>query len=109
MAWVGYGYSFGLNGVEDAANVFVKETDGAVRPMIVSLDGWAGTQRHAGIWTGDQTGGQWEYIRFHIPTYIGTSLSGQPNVGSDMDGIFGGKIKRSTYVISNGKLLHQCS
>ena len=72
--------------------------------MIVSLDGWAGTQRHAGIWTGDQTGGQWEYIRFHIPTYIGTSLSGQPNVGSDMDGIFGGKIKRSTYVISNGKL-----
>ncbi|MEB7954792.1 TIM-barrel domain-containing protein [Enterococcus faecalis] len=93
VAWVGYGYSFGLNGVEDAANVFVKETDGAVRPMIVSLDGWAGTQRHAGIWTGDQTGGQWEYIRFHIPTYIGTSLSGQPNVGSDMDGIFGGKNK----------------
>ncbi|EOL43605.1 TIM-barrel domain-containing protein [Enterococcus caccae] len=93
VAWVGNGYSFGLNGVEDAANVFVKETDGAVRPMIVSLDGWAGTQRHAGIWTGDQTGGQWEYIRFHIPTYIGTSLSGQPNVGSDMDGIFGGKNK----------------
>ncbi len=93
VAWVGYGYSFGLNGVEDAANVFVKETDGAVRQMIVSLDGWAGTQRHAGIWTGDQTGGQWEYIRFHIPTYIGTSLSGQPNVGSDMDGIFGGKNK----------------
>ena len=93
VAWVGHGYSFGLNGVEDAAKVFVEQTNGTVRPMIVSLDGWAGTQRHAGIWTGDQTGGEWEYIRFHVPTYIGTSLSGQPNVGSDMDGIFGGKNK----------------
>lgn len=93
VAWVGSGYSFGLNGVEDAANVFVDQTQGQVRPNIVSLDGWAGTQRHAGIWSGDQTGGEWEYIRFHIPTYIGTGLSGQPNVGSDMDGIFGGNNK----------------
>ena len=61
------------------------------RPFIISLDGWAGTQRYAGIWSGDQTGGQWEYIRFHIPTYIGSGLSGQPNITSDMDGIFGGK------------------
>ncbi|MCF0199363.1 MAG: DUF5110 domain-containing protein, partial [Bacteroidaceae bacterium] len=60
------------------------------RPFIISLDGWAGTQRYAGIWTGDQTGGEWEYIRFHIPTYIGSGLSGQPNISSDMDGIFGG-------------------
>ena len=42
------------------------------RPFIISLDGWAGTQRYAGIWSGDQTGGVWEYIRFHIPTYIGS-------------------------------------
>jgi len=90
VAWVGYGYSFGLNGIEDAANTFVNQTNGNVRPLIVTLDGWAGTQRHGGIWSGDQTGGEWEYIRFHIPTYIGTSLSGQPNVSSDMDGIFGG-------------------
>ena len=61
------------------------------RPFIISLDGWAGTQRYAGIWSGDQTGGEWEYIRFHIPTYIGSGLSGQPNICSDMDGIFGGK------------------
>ena len=40
------------------------------RPFIISLDGWAGTQRYAGIWTGDQTGGDWEYIRYHIPTFV---------------------------------------
>ena len=33
----------------------------------------------------------WEYIRFHIPTYIGQLLlAGNPNIGSDVDGIFGG-------------------
>ncbi|MFT4093579.1 MAG: glycoside hydrolase family 31 protein, partial [Niabella sp.] len=90
VAWVGAGYSFGLNGVADVAKITSQYGNNA-RPFIISLDGWAGTQRYAGIWTGDQTGGQWEYIRFHIPTYIGSGLSGQPNITSDMDGIFGGK------------------
>ena len=90
VAWVGAGYSFGLNGVADVGHIMPYYGNNA-RPFIISLDGWAGTQRYAGIWTGDQTGGNWEYIRFHIPTYIGSGLSGQPNITSDMDGIFGGK------------------
>ena len=90
VAWVGDGYSFGLNGVADVGTIMPKYGNDA-RPFIISLDGWAGTQRYAGIWSGDQTGGVWEYIRFHIPTYIGSGLSGQPNITSDMDGIFGGK------------------
>ena len=90
VAWVGAGYSFGLNGVADVGEIMPKHGDDA-RPFIISLDGWAGTQRYAGIWTGDQTGGKWEYIRFHLPTYIGSGLSGQPNISSDMDGIFGGR------------------
>ncbi len=90
VAWVGAGYSFGLNGVQDVATIMPKYGNQA-RPFIISLDGWAGTQHYATIWSGDQTGGQWEYIRFHIPTYIGSGLSGQPNICSDMDGIFGGK------------------
>ncbi len=90
VAWVGAGYSFGLNGVADAAQV-MPYYGGNARPFIITLDGWAGTQRYAGIWSGDQTGGEWEYIRFHIPTYIGSGLAGQPNISSDMDGIFGGR------------------
>ncbi len=90
VAWVGAGYSFGLNGVADVGHIMPYYGSDA-RPFIISLDGWAGTQRYAGIWSGDQTGGVWEYIRFHIPTYIGSGLSGQPNICSDMDGIFGGK------------------
>jgi len=90
VAWVGPGYSFGLHGVSDAGHIMPKYGNDA-RPFIISLDGWAGTQRYATVWSGDQTGGVWEYIRFHIPTYIGSGLSGQPNITSDMDGIFGGK------------------
>lgn len=89
VAWVGWGYSFGLNGVADVGHIMPYYGDDA-RPFIISLDGWAGTQRYATVWSGDQTGGEWEYIRFHIPTYIGSGLSGQPNITSDMDGIFGG-------------------
>lgn len=89
VAWVGSGYSFGLNGISDVAGVMSRYGSGA-RPFIITLDGWAGTQRYGAVWTGDQTGGEWEYIRFHIPTYIGAGLSGQGNITSDMDGIFGG-------------------
>ena len=92
VAWVGAGYSFGLNGIQDVAHIMSKNGI-TTRPFIISLDGWAGTQHYATIWSGDQTGGVWEYIRFHIPTYIGSGLSGQPNITSDMDGIFGGNNK----------------
>lgn len=90
VAWVGAGYSFGLNGIADVAKVMPYYGNDA-RPFIITLDGWAGLQRYGGVWTGDQTGGEWEYIRFHIPTYIGAGLSGMGNITSDMDGIFGGK------------------
>ena len=92
VAWVGAGYSFGLNGIADVAQTMPYYGQQA-RPFIISLDGWAGTQRYASVWTGDQKGGEWENIRFHIPTYIGAGLSGLSNIASDLDGIFGGKNK----------------
>lgn len=92
VAWVGQGYSMALNATRQAAEGIMKEENsGGARPFIISLDGWAGTQRYATLWSGDQYGGNWEYIRMHIPTYIGAGLSGNPNVGSDIDGIFGGE------------------
>ncbi|MFQ8705140.1 MAG: discoidin domain-containing protein [Thomasclavelia sp.] len=86
VAWVGNGYSMALDGIKTAFEAIKDHT----RPSIISLDGWAGSQRYAGMWTGDQTGGNWEYIRMHIPSYITAGMSGQFNVGSDMDGIYGG-------------------
>lgn len=86
--WVGEGYSFGLSATEQGHEILAEETGG--RPFVLTLDGWAGTQRHAAVWSGDQDGSDWEYVRMHVPTYLGQGLSGNPNVASDLDGIFGG-------------------
>ena len=86
--WVGEGYSFGLNATRQGYEMLAERT--GERPFVLTLDGWAGTQRYAAVWSGDQDGSDWEYIRMHVPTYIGQGLSGNPNVGSDLDGIFGG-------------------
>jgi hypothetical protein len=51
--------------------------------------GWAGTQRYAVAWTGDQSA-SWDYIRWHVPTLIGSGLSGQAYATGDVDAIFGG-------------------
>lgn len=93
VAWVGKGYDMALNSTKTGYDTV---TGVGKRPNIITCDGWAGTQRFAAVWTGDQAGGDWEYIRYHIPTYIGQSLSGNPNTGSDVDGIHGGSALIST-------------
>ena len=86
--WVGEGYSFGLDATKQGYEILAART--GRRPFVLTLDGWAGTQRFAAVWSGDQNGDDWEYIRMHVPTYLGQGMSGNPNVASDMDGIFGG-------------------
>ena len=86
--WVGDGYSFGLDATCQGYETLAGLT--GERPFVLTLDGWAGTQRYAAVWSGDQDGSDWEYVRMHVPTYVGQGLSGNPNVGSDLDGIFGG-------------------
>ncbi|MEG0774182.1 discoidin domain-containing protein [Clostridium sp.] len=99
VAWVGPGYEFALNAAKTAYegienNTVITDDKGTYseRGYVWSVCGWAGTQRYSTVWSGDQSG-NFEYIRFHIPTYIGAGLSGMPYIGSDVDGIFGGSAK----------------
>jgi alpha-glucosidase (family GH31 glycosyl hydrolase) len=87
VAWVGEGYTFGLNATQKAAAELAAVN---ARPAIISLDGWAGSQRSAIIWTGDQSGSNWGNIKTHIASYLSTGLSGNPHVASDVDGIYAG-------------------
>ena len=87
VAWVGRGYQFALNGMRDAYNGLESNAD--TRGFVWTTCAWAGGQRYATIWSGDQSG-NWEYIRFHIPTVIGAGLSGFNAATGDVDGIFGG-------------------
>lgn len=87
VAWVGSGYLNALNACKAAFQGI--ETNCTDRAYVWSVCGWAGTQRYSVVWSGDQSG-SWEYIRFHIPTFIGAGLSGYNYASSDVDGIFGG-------------------
>ncbi len=93
VAWVGSGYLNALNACKAAYDGI--ESNCNDRPFVWSVCGWAGTQRYSVVWSGDQSG-SFEYIRFHIPTFIGSGLSGYNYASSDVDGIFGGS--GSTYV-----------
>lgn len=93
VAWIGPGYKYALDGCKAAYEGIEKNSD--ARGFVWSVMGWAGTQRYSVVWTGDQRS-SWEYIRFHIPTLIGSGLSAQNCATGDVDAIFGGSEK--TYV-----------
>ncbi len=87
VAWTGKGYQFSLDASKAAYDGILNNSDS--RPFIWTVMGWAGTQRYAVAWTGDQSA-SWDYIRWHIPTLIGSGLSGQAYATGDVDAIFGG-------------------
>lgn len=93
VAWVGPGFKFAIDGAKTAYEGIENNSD--ARGFIWMVCGWTGSQRNAVLWTGDQSG-SWNYIRWHIPTVIGSGLSAQNCATGDVDGIFGGS--DSTYV-----------
>ena len=87
IGWVGPGYRAALSACEDAYRGMERGTDR--RGFVWLPEGWAGTQRCGVHWSGDQKG-NWETIRWQIPTYAGSAMSGQAYTTSDLDGIFEG-------------------
>ncbi len=87
IGWVGPGYRAALSACEEAQKGMERETD--IRGFVWLPEGWAGSQRCGVHWSGDQKG-NWETIRWQIPTYAGSTMSGQAYTTSDVDGIFDG-------------------
>lgn len=93
VAWVGPGFKFAMDGAKQAYEGIENNSD--ARGFVWTVCGWTGSHRNSVVWTGDQSG-NWNYIRWHIPTLIGSGLSAQNCATGDIDGIFGGS--DSTYV-----------
>jgi alpha-glucosidase len=55
------------------------------RPFVLSRAGFAGIQRYAAVWTGDNTA-SWEHLRLSLPKPLNMSVSGIPFVGADVGG-----------------------
>lgn len=58
------------------------------RPFLLTRSGFAGVQRHAGVFTGDQTS-TWEHLEMSLPLILNLGLSGIPLAGTDIGGFFG--------------------
>ncbi|WP_405466570.1 glycoside hydrolase family 31 protein [Streptomyces jietaisiensis] len=59
------------------------------RPFVVSGSGWAGSQRHGGLWAGGAVAG-WPGLRASLSLVLGLGLSGVPYAGADPGGGEGG-------------------
>ncbi len=60
----------------------------AKRPFIVTRAGFAGTQRYAAIWTGDNNA-RFDDLRLALRMCVGLGLSGVPFTGPDVGGFIG--------------------
>jgi alpha-glucosidase len=58
------------------------------RPFVLSRAGFAGIQRYAANWLGDNQS-RWDHLWVSIPMTTGLGLSGQPFVGADVGGFAG--------------------
>jgi alpha-glucosidase len=65
-----------------------EEFEPHARPFILSRAGFAGIQKYAAIWTGDNTS-SWDALLVSIPMFINLGLSGIPFVGADVGGYAG--------------------
>ena len=57
----------------------------AARPFIITRAGYAGVQRHAIVWTGDNSS-VWEHLADSIQMFLNLGLSGVPFCGGDIGG-----------------------
>jgi alpha-glucosidase len=55
------------------------------RGFLITRSGYAGLQRNAGVWTGDNCS-WWEHLAAAVPMLLGLSISGVSMVGSDTGG-----------------------
>lgn len=58
------------------------------RPFVLTRAGYAGVQRYAAVWTGDNVA-SWDHLALTIPMLINMGVSGVPFVGADIGGFAG--------------------
>lgn len=58
------------------------------RPFVITRAGYAGIQRWATVWTGDNNA-TWEALALNIPMFASLGLSGEAFVGADVPGFIG--------------------
>ncbi len=58
------------------------------RPFVLTRSGFAGIQKYAWVWTGDNAS-FWEHLEMSIPMLLNLGMSGVPFIGADIGGFSG--------------------
>ena len=58
------------------------------RPFVLTRAAYAGTERYAATWTGDNSS-TWNHLGMSVPTLLSLGISGYPLVGDDIGGYAG--------------------
>ncbi|OON85243.1 alpha-glucosidase [Oribacterium sp. C9] len=66
----------------------IKDVYPGERPYIINRAGYAGIQRYAQVWGGDNLT-DWRTLKFNVATIMGMGLSGCANMGCDIGGFAG--------------------
>lgn len=74
--------------MSEASYEVFKEQNPSKRPWIYSRSGYAGLQRFARTWSGDNVS-DWKTLKYNQYMGIGMGLSGMPYFGHDLGGFFG--------------------
>lgn len=65
----------------------LKRSNRTSRPFILTRSHFAGVQRYAAVWTGDNSA-SWEYLKISVPMCLSSALSGISFCGADVGGFF---------------------
>ena len=63
-------------------------SDNQLRPFVLTRSAYAGSQKYAAIWTGDNTA-EWGHLEASVPMCLSLSVAGMSFVGADIGGFFG--------------------
>lgn len=66
----------------------MRRAQGTLRPFILTRSHFAGSQRYAAVWTGDNTA-EWGHMKASIPMCLSLAVSGISFCGADVGGFFG--------------------
>lgn len=64
-----------------------RRSGGSLRPFILTRSHFAGSQRSAAVWTGDNTA-DWDHLRISYPMCLSLAISGISFCGADVGGFF---------------------
>ncbi|CAL9736874.1 glucosidase 2 subunit alpha [Monosporozyma servazzii] len=79
---------YGLSVHEATYDAVKEEYNNLTRPFVLTRAFFAGSQRSAATWTGDNVA-NWEYLRISVPMVLTNNIVGMPFIGADVAGFSG--------------------